>query len=255
MCCLNETDTIIKFIGTSPAKFKRSTVVVGVPDVGLVASIATSHLIDSVGLKEVGFFESDYLPPVMLVHEGEPKPPVRMWGKDSLIVVASEVPLSPEATYPLVKFIVSWTKTNGANMIIGLSGLPVPNRLEIENPAVYGLGTSSEAKELLKRGDVPPFQEGMIAGTHALLLKESIKQNVPNIILLAESHYQFPDPGASASVVKVLNRLLGLNIDVQSLLQRAEEIRIKTRELMRKTQQQMKTAERAQPQDVPGIYV
>jgi uncharacterized protein len=57
------------------------------------------------------------------------------------------------------------------------------------------------------------------------------------ITLLAESLTQFPDPGAAASVLEVLAKLLSLNVDTKSLMAESEEIRLRSRELMQQTQQ------------------
>jgi uncharacterized protein len=77
-------------------------------------------------------------------------------------------------------------------------------------------------------------------GLKAIFLWESIKQNLPTIALGAESFLEYPDPGAAASVVGALNKLLKLDLDVEALLNRAEELRVRMRDLMRRTQENMR---------------
>jgi len=86
-------------------------------------------------------------------------------------------------------------------------------------------------------------------------MRESVKSVVPSVILMAQSHSQYPDPGAAASIVSAVNKLLDLNIDVKGLLEQAEEIRLKMRELMQRTSKSMRGMEKAQEQELPAMYV
>ena len=102
---------------------------------------------------------------------------------------------------------------------------------------------------------MPLFEQGLIVGTYALILKESLKKQLPNITLFAESHHQFPDPGASASAIEALGRILNIDVNVKALMEKAEEIRLKTRELMKQTQQSMETMKRIQEKGTPSVYI
>jgi len=218
-------------VETAPTKVQNPYVLVGIPDIGLVGSIATSHLIQALGMSEVGHLESEILPPVMIIRNSEPKPPIRIFSKNKILIVAADVAVPSKAISPMAKKLTEWSKSIGAELIVGVSGLAVPNRVEIEKPAVYGIGTTDETRERLKKLGVPVFEQGVVVGAYALLLKEAIKQGQPNVTLLAEAHYQFPDPGASASLLEILGKLLDVKVEVKSLLEQAEEIRIKTRGL------------------------
>jgi uncharacterized protein len=155
----------------------------------------------------------------------------------------------------LARAIVDWAKSKGVELLISISGTAVQNRLDIEIPEVYGISAFPAEKQLLSKADIELFEEGFMVGPHALILKECQKRNVPNIVLLAQSHYQYPDPGAAASIVAALNKLLSLNIDTKQLLEQAEEIRLKTRELMQRTQRSMQTMQKTQEQEFPAMYV
>jgi uncharacterized protein len=238
-----------------PIKVKNPKIIVGIPDVGLVGLIAVGHLIHSLGMNEIGYFESEALPPVIILHNGDPKAPIRLYNKNDIILIISEIPLSSQIIYPLAKSIVRLAKQNEAKILINLSGLAVPNRLEIDKPKVYGIATTEEAKKMLKSADIPFYNEGIMIGAYALILKESINQKVSNITLLAESHYQFPDPAASAYLIETLKKLIKIDVDVKPLLEQAEEIRIKARELMRRTRESMESMQKYREKELPGIYV
>jgi uncharacterized protein len=244
----------IRIVETTPIE-KVDHCLVGFPDVGLVGLIAVNHIVNALGLADVGYIESDYLPPVVVVHQGDPKAPIRVYRKEGLIIITSEVPIQPAVIPFLSRRIVDWAKTKGSQLLITLSGVAVQNRLEIETPAVYGVGGSPGTRDLLKKSAVNLLEEGFMVGAQASIMRESVKANVPSVILMAQSHSQYPDPGAAASIVSALNRLLNLNVDVKGLLEQAEEIRLRMRELMQRTSKSMRGMEKGQEQELPAMYV
>jgi len=244
----------VRVIETSPIE-KIDHCLVGFPDVGLVGLIAVNHIINALELKESGYIESDLLPPVIVVHQGDPKAAVRVYGKDRLAIITSEVPIQPLIIPSLSRKIVDWTKTKGGQLLITLSGIAVQNRLEIETPVVYGVGASQTTRDLLTKSGVKLLEEGFMVGAHAAIMGESLKAKVPSVILMAQSHAEYPDPGAAASIISSLNKLLGLNVDVKGLLEQAEEIRLKMRELMQRTSKSMRGMEKGQEQELPAMYV
>jgi len=248
---LKVDDVVI--IETSPIE-RVKYCLVGLPDVGLVGAISVSYIVKSLNMLETGYLESDLLPPVMVVHNGDPKTPFRVYNKGDLTAITSEVPVNRNAVDPMARCIVDWIKSKNVELLISISGIAVQNRLEIEAPMVYGVGTSPHVRELFKKADVKTFEEGFIAGLHAVIAKECLKKNVPNAILLAQSHLQYPDPGAAVSSVNALNKLLDLKVDVKRLTDQAEEIRIKTRELMHRTQRSMQQMQKGQEQEMPMMY-
>jgi len=56
----------------------------GLPYVGLVGLIATSHIIGQLKMNEIAYFDSELLPPVMVLHEGLPYAPLRILGNNDL---------------------------------------------------------------------------------------------------------------------------------------------------------------------------
>jgi uncharacterized protein len=228
--------------------------IVGIPDVGLVGVIAAAHLIGTLKAVEAGHIESDLLPPVIVIHDGKPKAPIRLYTKGSLAIVTSEVPIQSTALPPLARALVQWAKSKGVENLISLSGIAVQNRLDIETPEVFGVASSEEARKTLKAAGIQMLEEGFMVGPHALILKECLRNEVSNAVLLAQAHYQYPDPGAAAAALSALSKLLGVKIDVESLLEQAEEIRLKTRELMQRTQRSMQRMEKAQEQELPPMY-
>jgi len=238
---------------SKPMEASKPKVIVGMPDVGLVGGIASAHMIDALKMEEIGYVDSDLMPPVLFIQEGEPRAPIRIFRKEDIVLVLVDVVLSTGQLRLLAKSLVKWVKSIGAEFLIGISGAPVPQRLEIEKPNVFGVGVGNRAREMLQKLGVQFLERGLLVGPYALVLRECMRQGQQNITIMAESHSQFPDPGAAASALEVLSKLLGKDIEVDSLLQKSEEIRLKAREAMqRMSVQQQRSQEEG---EVPGLYI
>lgn len=226
-----------------PSKISKPTLVVGVPEAGLVGIIASSYLREQLKLPEAGYIESDLLPAVVVVHEAKPKHPIRIFGKDNLAVITSEVPLHPRLSLDLAKEIVDWAKSKNTKLILGITSIPSDEEMEREDqrkPKVLAISSDERPTESLTQIGVNPFEEGVMMGTHAAILRQCITLHQPNLTLLAEAYSQFPDPGAAAGVIQVVNKVLSVNVDVGNLIKQSEEIRLRMRELMATTQENMR---------------
>jgi uncharacterized protein len=99
------------------------------------------------------------------------------------------------------------------------------------------------------------MEEGYIVGAYALMIKKCMEIKLPAITLLAQSFFSYPDPEAAAATIKVLNKILNLNVDVSELLQRGEEIRLRAKDIMRRTQAELIKMNKAQEYDLPPLYM
>ncbi|MBS7623748.1 proteasome assembly chaperone family protein [Candidatus Bathyarchaeota archaeon] len=227
---------------------------VGMPDTGLTGMIAVSHIVHALNLPEIGHVESDLLPPVMVIHQGNPKVPMRLFGDSKLAALTSETPINLAAVGPLSRGLVNWALSRKVMVLVSISGIAVQNRIEIETPQVFGISTTKRGREMLESSKIPVLEEGFMVGPHAMVLRESLTKGLTNIVLLAQSHSQYPDPGAAASAISAVNKLLGLDVDVKELLDEAEEIRVKTRELMQRTARSLQGMAKTQEQELPAMY-
>ncbi len=244
----------MRIVERGGVSFKNPVVVEGLPDVGLVGAISASHMVDVLGLVEVAHFESTLFPPIMVMHKGVLTDPVRILGNGKLLVVTSEIAIPPLAIYPLANVLVDWLSEKGARLVFSLTGFPEQNRLEVDKPMVFGVGNTDQALNLLREYKIEAMSEGFIAGIYALIMKYCMVKKIPAITLMAQSFPNYPDPGAAASVLQVLNAILGLNISVDSLLEKADEIKIKGRDLMRQTKSSMERIGKVSEQEIPLMY-
>ncbi|MCS7098180.1 MAG: proteasome assembly chaperone family protein [Candidatus Methanomethyliaceae archaeon] len=245
----------ISIIETTDIKVENPVIICGLPDVGLVGVIAVSHIIKSLDMEEVAYIDSEIFPPIVVFHRGTPTYPLRIYQKRNMLAIFSEIALTPESIHPLAKSIVNWSKEKKTSMLVSLGGVGVPNRLDIEIPKVYGASNMEYIRDNLKKMEILIMEEGFLVGPYALIAKYSLQERIPNLVLLAESYPNYPDPGAAASVITALNKFVTLNVDVKSLMDRSEEIRLSARELMRKTAENLKKMGKSQEYELPLMYV
>ncbi len=249
-----EMEEVVRIAEEEGVVHKNPIVIEGLPDVGLVGTIAASYIVEKANYKEIGYIESDLFPPVMVVHEGKLKNPVRIYGNEGVVIVLSEVAIPPGAVYPLTRALADWFKEIGAELVIPITGLPVGNRIDISKPGVFAVGNSEEAVKELEGKQMELLEEGFIAGPYAIMLRECGKRKMNAISLLAQCFPVYPDPGAAASVIESLEKFLKLGIDVNELLERGEEIKLKARDLMRQTALSAPEMQKGVEQDMPIMY-
>ena len=232
----------------------EATMLIGLPDVGLVGLIATSYLITELNLEEIAYMDSDLLPPVVVLHKGLPHAPLRIYGNQNLIAVISELAVSVPAIYSIVREIVDWGQAKKVKRIVSMGGIPVENRQAITEPQVFGAASNQELLDMLSKKGLSLMNEGYIVGPQALSMRYSISKKVPAIAILAQSFYNYPDPEAAAMALKEFSRIFEIKVDVAKLLEKGEEIRLKARDIMKRTQQEMNRMKKSQEYDLP-LYV
>ena len=236
---------------TVPSEAKM---IVGLPDVGLVGLIATSYLISELNLEEIAHMDSDLLPPVVVLHKGLPHAPLRFYGNKNLIAVISELAVPAPAIFPVMQKIVDWGQAKKVKTVVSMGGIPVENRQSIKEPKVFGAASNQELLDALTKKGVSIMNEGYMVGPQALSMRYSINKNIPSIAILAQSFYNYPDPQAAAIALKELAKISDVKVDVSKLLEKGEEIRLKARDIMKRTQEEMTRMKKSQEYDLP-LYV
>jgi uncharacterized protein len=251
-------EEVVRIVEEERVEYTNPIVIEGLPDVGLVGTIAASYIVEKLDFKEIGHIESDLFPPVMVIHDGNLKDPFRIYSAEdgSVVVVLSEVAVPPKAVYPLTAALAEWfSKITVKDQVISIKGLPVKNRMDIENPEVFGIGNNEGAVAELKAKQMDLLEEGFIAGTYAMLLRECSKKKISAISLLAQCYPVYPDPGAAAAAIETTKKFVpSLAVDVSELLENAEEIKLKARDLMQQTALSASEMQKDMEQDMPIMY-
>lgn len=253
-----DMEEVVRIVEEEGVEYTNPIVIEGLPDVGLVGTIAASYIVEKLDFKEIGHIESDLFPPVMVIHNGNLKDPFRIYSAEdgSVVVVLSEVAVPPKAVYPLTTALAEWfSKITVKDQVISIKGLPVKNRMDIENPEVFGIGNNEGAVAELKAKQMDLLEEGFIAGTYAMILRECWKKKISAISLLAQCYPVYPDPGAAAAAIETIKKFVpSLAVDVKELLENAEEIKLKARDLMQQTALSASEMQKDMEQDMPIMY-
>jgi uncharacterized protein len=220
----------------------------GLPGVGLVGKIAADHLVETFDMTYYAACRCDGLPDVAVYGEDERsvKPPVRIYadeGRD-LLVLQSDVPVSPAAATEFAGCIAGWLADNDVFPIYA-SGLPEDKG---EVPALYGVGTSDGAATLAAHDIDPPTETGLISGPTGALVAESAQLGLDGAALVVEANQQFPDPEAARKLLlDGVAPLAGIEVDTDVLVEQAERIADARENLAQQMQQADDESTRAQP--------
>ncbi len=231
-----------------------ATLIFAFPDVGLVGVIAASHLIDELNLSEVAYVDSELLPPLIVLHEGLPHSSIRILGNDRLVLAISEAPIPTDIVYPVMNALIEWARSKNVKMMISLGGIPMQDRQDATELKAFAAASTPEAIKIAQDKKVETLTEGYMIGPQAIMLQRASKLGTPALALLAQCFSNYPDPEAAAEVLKELAKITGLEVNVAKLLEKGEEIRLRARDVMKRTQEEMSKMKKGQELDIP-IYV
>lgn len=203
-------------------------VIASFPGLGLVGTIATAHFIMELNLERVGVIESTHLPPVASLFEGVVLPPIRIYQSQELnmVLIHSDVPILPQASYEMSKKIVEWSREINAQKIYSLAGVATFE----DQKRVFGAATQKELLEEIK-DHVEIFRTGTISGIAGSILNECVAKKFPGLALLGETAGFNPDPRAAASLIDAINKIMGWSINVEKLIKEAEIIEAQMQKL------------------------
>jgi uncharacterized protein len=211
---------------------KQALVMTGFPTVGFVGSIAARFIVKQLRLDLIGAFLSDYFHPVTVVVDGIPAPPARIYAGDrtcgiggecdQLVVITSEFFPPPQVMRPFADQILGWCKDHHCQSIVAIEGFNTSND---ENETIYGVASTEDSRQFFKDHAVKPMEEGMVSGISGLLLYEGAIRDMDAMCLLAGTQTQFPDAGAAARILELVNVMLPeIDIDPQPLYEESERI-------------------------------
>lgn len=232
---VSESEPFVKIIN-EPIKSKNPLVIGGFPGIGLVGNIACQHIIEELGMKYMGSIDSRYFPPLAVLFNGIVYMPVRIYesAKKEIVVIISDIPIHPTASYDLSKVLADWMQAINAKNVISIAGIATATG----ERRVFGGATNAELLEKIK-DKTEVFQVGTISGISGSIMTESYLRGLPAVSLLGETPGPNPDPRAAVEVIKALNNIFGLEIDTEKLLSQAEQIELE----LSKLAEQVKTTE------------
>ena len=223
------------------------------PSIGFVSSIVAHYLVDKLDLELVGGVRHPKLPPVCLVQDGKPLPPMRFYSGepicnmercDKIVLIASEIQVLPELNLPLADTLLDWCTENGvgATMLIDSYAQGIGQQHSIfdddqTDETLLGIGSTDTSHETLEELGVPLLKQGVVGGITGVMMGESRRREVDVMAILAESDGEIggslPDARAAARIIECLDGLLpAVHLDPEPLLAEAQRIEGEIREMM-----------------------
>ena len=238
------------------------------PSAGFVSSIVAHYLVDRLGLTFVGGARGAGLPPVCLVQEGKPLPPLRFYAGepichmdrcDKVVLIASEIQVNADLTLSLADSILDWVEASGASQVMMIDSFSHgPDQAhsifddDESDESMLGIGSTDSAQETLEQLGVSKLKHGVVGGMSGVMLGECRRRRIDAMAILAESggdlaNGAIPDARAAARIIERLDGLLpAIKLDTEPLLEEAQRIEEQIREMMATQLNQMNI-------DKPGV--
>ncbi|MBC7100618.1 proteasome assembly chaperone family protein [Methanothermobacter tenebrarum] len=237
----NESCTIVS------EEIENAIVLEGSPGLGLIGNIVGWLLVDDLKMREIGYIDSKYFPPLAVLYRGVAIHPFRIYEGEGLVLFLSDFILPSSVVYDMTNAMVKWMKRNNSKELITFNSVIVRQKSHL----VAGAANSKDALKRLGKLDIPILPFGNINGISGTLLTRCAIENIPASCLFGEILTPYPDPRAAAEVVEVLNKMLGLEVDTEPLLEEAQAIESRLKKLAEKVH---KTETPTTPTETP-IYM
>jgi hypothetical protein len=211
--------------------------VCGLPDAGFIAKQVVDYLIEKLDAKLFEEIYSSYFPSYVLIKKDGiaelMKNELYFWKNtkqknDLILLTGNTQPLSPEGQYELAEEILVKAETFGVKKIFTISSYFVDRR-STGKPKVYGVVTNPNLKEEIVEYGVYPLSKGSVKGFNGLVFGMAKLKNINGICLLGETiEYTTPsgrtvvDVKSAQSVLEVLLKMLGVEVDLSEIEKQAK---------------------------------
>lgn len=225
----------------------------GFPGIGLVGPMTISYIIDKLGMRYVGFLESESFPPLVSIHKNEPMPPIRIYSaeKEKLVTIFAEFAIPMELISELSNAIYDFLKKNGVLKIYSVGGIPAQDNdqtpfVVASNPAITNSAISA--------GGLKPVGEGVATGVSAMLLVKSAMNKGQAVCIMIPVEQNIIDPTYAEIAIVSLNKLMNLNIDIADIDREAKMVQAKIKELISKHKETHDNYKKAIDDSNPSMY-
>lgn len=204
----------------------------GLPGIGHVGKLVAEHLIYELGARKVGEISSLHFPPQVVVDEQGITHLVsneiyrsEKDGRAALYLVGDFQSSSAEGHYTLTEHYLDIAEDLGVRRIYALGGYGVGHL--VENPRVFSavnMGHLRPEVEAAGGSFENAGHGGVIVGASGLLLGLGEERGIEGVCLMGETSGYIVDPKSADSLLAVLSRLTGTEVDHTLLQQRAENM-------------------------------
>ncbi|HON34993.1 MAG TPA: proteasome assembly chaperone family protein [Methanothrix sp.] len=206
----------------------------GLPGVGHVGKLVADHMVEELNAEKIIEIYSPHFPPQVMVKEDGTIKQVKNeiyarrgedGGPDLLIVIGDYQSATNEGHYELASIYLDIAESYKVKRIYALGGYGTGQF--VDKSSVMGAATSLELVEEMK-GQGVLFQEnepgGGIIGVSGLLLGLGALRGLEVICLMGVTSGYLVDPKAASEVLRVLSGILGIEVGMHALEERAKEM-------------------------------
>jgi uncharacterized protein (TIGR00162 family) len=228
--------TYIKKIKDIP-ELKDPIFIEGLPGVGNVGRIAIGYLIEQLKAEKFAELFSDHFMPFVLIHQSSAvhvlKNEFFLWkaqkeGQSDLVFfVGDSQSIDPAGHYEIVYETLNFIEKLGVKRIITTAGLSVGEESKDEEV----IGVVSDPKIVEKYSNLgidfdSGSKIGTIIGASGLFLGLGKYRNIEGMCLLGETTNlpEIPDPKTAGNLLKVLVKMLNLDVDMTDLEEKIKEM-------------------------------
>lgn len=209
---------------------EKPIIITGFPGFGLVGSITTEYLISHLKTREIGTIFSDKLPATVAINDGRLMKPIGIYydEKKNIMIIHSIIPLNGLEWEITDKLKDIFNKTNPWR-IINLEGIGVLDKPN-EDKVFYYTKKDDIKKEVREKTESEELKTGIILGISSSIILKMPEHPVLNVFAPTQAH--LPDSKASAQIIKFLDKYLGLSVEYEPLIKKAEEFEEKLKSIL-----------------------
>ena len=224
-------------------KPKNPIIIEGFPGFGLVGSIASEFLIEHLKTEQIGKIIFNEMPAMVAIHENKVVEPLGIfYNRKNNLIILHAITASQGFEWEIGDTIAKLAQDLNAREIISLEGVGSGDGSAATKPNVFYYTSKKEKEKKFASIGLEPLKEGIVVGvTGALLLRS---EKVPVSCIFAETQSNLPDSKATAKVIEMLDKYLGLDVDYKPLIKQAEKFESKLKNILTQSQKAQEISEK-----------
>ena len=171
---------------------------------------------------------------------------------DIVLFVGEAQPLAGKRQF--CQALIQLAKRIGIQKVLTFAAMATPMHPE-KISRVFCAATDQATLDEMKQLGVKPLTEGRISGLNGVVLAEAARQGISGICLLGEMPQvfaQLPFPGGSLAVLKVFSTMAGISIDLEELVEQADDMGTKLTDVINQVQGSLEAQTQPQASKEPS---
>ncbi len=202
---------------------RAPVLVEGLPGMAFVGRLAVGYLVEALKAEKIAELYSPHFPYYIIVDaEGRirlPKGEFYYWrnpddGPDLVMLVGDSQAQTNEGQYEVASCVLDFARELGVRTIITVGGY---RSFEDRSRVICASTSRKLLVKAIEAGAVISPEGSPIVGIAGLLLGLTSFTEMEALCLLGETRGHLPDPRAAKNVLRVLSKLLGIEVDLAGL--------------------------------------